>query len=136
MEPDCRAHCITGWDTPSSWTKTTPSTSGSATSWTGSRSRVAAKDSSVPALISQVSSVPNAAAIQDASDRGPERVELDAGHEGQGQLHHDRLPEQRREGDRDPADRGRQLDEQRTHDQADQPGGGRRPRAAAPTRWP
>ena len=102
----------------------------------GSRSSVAAKDSSVPALINQVSSVPNAAAIQDATDSGPERVELDSGHEGQRQLHHDRLPEERRQRDRDPADRGGQLDEQRSHDQADHPGRGggheqRRPRRVA-----
>ena len=67
MEPDCRAHCMTGYDTPSSWMKTTPSTSGSGTSWGGSRRRVAAKDSSVPALISQVRTVPKAAAIQAAA---------------------------------------------------------------------
>ena len=50
--PDCCTHCMTGKDTPSSWRNTTPSTSGSEISPALIRSRLAAKDSSVPALAS------------------------------------------------------------------------------------
>ena len=65
--PDRITHCMTGNDTPSSWTNTTPSTSGSEI-WPGlMRSRLAAKDSSVPALRSHTSRVPNAAASQAAA---------------------------------------------------------------------
>ena len=67
MVPDCSAHCMTGKETPSSWTKSTPSTSGSGIVPGLRRSRLAAKDSSVPALVSQTSRVPKAAAIQAAA---------------------------------------------------------------------
>jgi hypothetical protein len=59
--------CMTGNETPSSWTNTTPSTSGSETLPGLIRSRLAAKDSSVPALTSHTSRVPNAAASQAAA---------------------------------------------------------------------
>ena len=67
MLPDCSAQRMTGWDTPSSWTNSTPSTSGSVTTAGLVRSSAAAKDSSVPALTIQVRKVPNAAASQEAS---------------------------------------------------------------------
>ena len=67
MLPDCSAQRMTGCDTPSSWTNSTPSTSGSGTSVGLVRSSAAANDSSVPALTSQVRKVPNAAASQEAS---------------------------------------------------------------------
>ncbi len=67
MVPDLSTHCMTGNATPSSWTNTTPSTSGSVIAPGLILSRLAAKDSSVPALTSQTSSVPTAAAIQAAA---------------------------------------------------------------------
>ena len=68
MLPDWRTQRITGNDTPSSCTKSTPSTSGSSM-WPGlMRSRLAVNDSSVPALLSQASRVPKAAAIQAAAN--------------------------------------------------------------------
>ena len=53
---------MTGNGTPSSWMKRTPSTSGSATCPALIRSRLAAKDSSVPALRTHARIVPKAAA--------------------------------------------------------------------------
>src|SRR4051794_9225726 len=67
MVPDCSTQFMTGYDTPSSWTNTTPSTSGSEISPGLIRSRLAAKDSSVPALKSQTSRVENAAVSQAAA---------------------------------------------------------------------
>ena len=67
--PDCSAHWATGNGTPSSWTNTTPSISGSATlaCLRPKLRSVAVKASSVPAVASQVRKVPIAAAIQVAA---------------------------------------------------------------------
>ena len=62
---------MTGNETPSSWTNTTPSTSGSEILPGLIRSRLAAKDSSVPALTSQTSRVAKAAASQAAATAVP-----------------------------------------------------------------
>ncbi len=81
---------------------------------------MAANDSSVPALRSQASRVPNAAAIQAAATAVQKESKLAPGHDGERQLHHQGLAEQRGQGHRDPTDQGAELDQDRTHDHADQ----------------
>ena len=64
------AHRRTGNATPSSWTNTTPSTSGSATGTALIRRRMSetVNASSVPALPSQAAAVANTATIHDAQN--------------------------------------------------------------------
>ena len=72
-EPAATAQRRTGNGRPSSWMKTTPSTSGSSTSATFVRRRSSeeAKASSVPEVVSQATAVPVAATIHEATIAAP-----------------------------------------------------------------
>jgi hypothetical protein len=69
--PDWTAHCITGNGTPSSCTKSTPSTSGSGTGWGRRAARRVSEvtsPSSVPAVVAQEMRVPTNALTQVATN--------------------------------------------------------------------
>ena len=72
-EPAASAQRRTGKGRPSSWMKTTPSTSGSSTCTTRvrRRSKDDAKASSVPEVVSHATAVPVAATIHDATIAAP-----------------------------------------------------------------
>ena len=114
--PDCSAHWATGKGTPSSCTKTTPSTSGSETA-RPFRAEPAQRDRE--RVVGPGGHQPG----QEGADRGrdpgrgdqgPERVHLDPGEEQQREVHHDRLPGDGESADGQPADRGGHRDEHRT----------------------
>ena len=131
--PDCSTHCMTGNDTPSSWTNTTPSTSGS-----GISPGLILQQAGREGLVGAGADEPDEQGAEGSSEPGrrdgrPERVERRAGDDVHGQLHHDRLPEQGRQRHGDPPDGGRDLDEDRSHDHAEQTGHRQRRSATATT---
>ena len=127
MLPDCSTHCMTGKETPSSWTNTTPSTSGSGI-LPGLDAQQAGGEGLVGAGAGEPHEQRSRRRPRSRPRRRPSQNESNdaPGTMVDGDLHHDRLPEQRGQGDGDPADRGGELDQERPHDHADQPvdGGG------------